>query len=70
MPNRYESPSHGLTEQLKVRVRPELFAAYTEAVGRAGTTKKEPIEKFLEQYARDHGVKIRRPKQRASPDPI
>jgi len=63
--DRYESPSHRLTQQLKVRLPPEIFAAYSEAVERKGTTKQDPITEFCENFAREAGVKIPRPPPRA-----
>lgn len=62
---RYESPSHGLTQQLKVRLRPEIYAAYSAAVEQTGTTKQDPIAEFCEKFAREAGVKIPRPPPRA-----
>jgi hypothetical protein len=54
------SPSHRLTRQLKVRLDPDILAAYSTAVEIAGTTKKDPIQQFCEKFARDQGVKIPR----------
>jgi hypothetical protein len=59
---RYESPSHERLQQLKVRVRPEIYAAYAQATAVAGESKQDPIEKFCEQYARERGIKIRAPR--------
>jgi hypothetical protein len=61
------SPSHTLTRQFKVRVRPEILDAYSKAVQIAGTTKTRPVEDFMERFAKEQGVPIQRSKQQPKP---
>jgi hypothetical protein len=58
---RYESPSHGRLQQLKVRVPPEVYSAFAEAAAAEGVTKQDAIAKLCEQYARARGIPVPRP---------
>jgi hypothetical protein len=66
-PPGYVSPEQSRRRMLGIRLRPEIFAAMTEATARAGTTKQDAIEEFCEKFAREHGVKIRRIRRDRSP---
>jgi hypothetical protein len=53
----YRSPAQLGLQALNVGISPRTFAMFTLATARAGITKRAAVEKLLEDFAKQHGIK-------------